>query len=249
MQTATATKRLAMWSGPRNISTAMMRSFGNRPDAVVCDEPLYAHYLRETGYAHPAADLIIEHHEADWQRVADWLTGPLPEGKTLFYQKHMTQHMLPHIGRDWLDQLDHAFLIRDPLRVILSYNEIIGDASLEAIGLPQQVEIFERVIEKTGAIPPVVDSQDIQAAPESVLRQLCEKIEIEFTDKMLNWPPGPRATDGVWGPHWYEKTYGSTWFRPVKPRPRPDHVPPPLAELAERAEPYYRKLWEHRITP
>ena len=133
-----APRHIAMWSGPRNISTAMLRSWGNRQDTFVCDEPLYAHYLEQTGLDHPGAREVIEHHETDWRKVVRWLTGPVPEGRRLFYQKHMAHHLLPDIGREWLTDLTHCFLIREPREMLTSLIRKTTQPTLEDTRLPQQ---------------------------------------------------------------------------------------------------------------
>jgi hypothetical protein len=179
-----------MWSGPRNISTAMLRSWGNRPDTFVCDEPLYAHYLLKTGVPHPGADEVIRCHEADWRKVVAWLTGPVPAGKTVFYQKHMAHHLLPEVNGDWLDRLTHAFLIREPRAVVTSFTKVVGTPRLEDTGFPQQVALFRRVRSRTGRVPPVVDARDVQTDPPRLLRLLCAALDVEYTDAMLSWPPG-----------------------------------------------------------
>jgi hypothetical protein len=235
-----------MWSGPRNISTAMMRSFGNRPDTFVCDEPLYAHYLVHTRLPHPGADEVIRHHESDWRRVVDWLTGPITEGKTVFYQKHMAHHLLPHIDREWLDALDHAFLIRDPARMLSSLVEFLPHPTLADTGLPQQVEIFERVERRTGRPAPVVDASDVVARPEATLRRLCAALDLEFTPAMLTWPAAPRAADGVWAKHWYSKVERSSGFAPQESTSRP--LDPAVRHVAAECARYYERLAAHRLT-
>lgn len=239
--------RIAMWSGPRNISTAMMRSWGNRADTSVCDEPLYAHYLRETGLDHPGADEVIEHHEDDWRAVVDWLLGPVPGGRAIFYQKHMAHHLLPTIDRGWLDRVTNVFLIREPREMLTSLARVLKDPRIEDTGLPQQAEIFERVRERTGTIPPVVDAKDVLDDPRGVLTKLCDVLGVAFDEKMLSWPPGPRETDGIWAKHWYDGVERSTGFQPY--RPKPDEVPPRLQGVLERGETFYRLLHEHRIRP
>jgi len=238
--------RIAMWSGPRNISTAMMRSWGNRPDTFVCDEPLYAHYLTRVDVDHPGRDEVIAHHESDWRRVADWLTGPLPEGRTVFYQKQMAHHLLPEIDRGWLRRLEHAFLIRDPREMLPSLAEHLPRPALADTGLPQQVEIFESVHESTGKVPPVADARDVLENPPEVLRALCDALGLDFQPAMLNWPAGRRPTDGIWAKHWYGAVETSTAFRPYRPKtaPLPDH----LRSLYEECLPYYDKLHAVRIT-
>jgi hypothetical protein len=238
-------RRIAMWSGPRNISTALLRSWGNRPDTFVCDEPLYAHYLLKTGLAHPGAEEVVRHHETDWRKVADWLTGPIPEGKAIFYQKHMTHHLLPEVGRDWLGRVSNAFLIREPREVIVSLAKIYPNPGLEDTGFPQQLEIFSWVRRQTGRVPPVVDARDVLQAPERTLRAFCAALDVEFLPAMLSWPPGPRATDGVWAKHWYDAVLPTTTFQPY--RPRTETVPTHLAGLLEEAEAIYRQLHEQRL--
>jgi hypothetical protein len=238
-------RRIAMWSGPRNISTALMRSWGNRSDTFVCDEPLYAHYLLKTGMPHPGAEEVIRHHENDWRKVVDWLTGPIPEGKAIFYQKHMTHHLLPEIDHAWFDRLSHAFLIREPREVVTSFVRIAGTPRLEDTGYPQQLDIFNTVRARTGRIPPVIDARDVLNQPERTLRLLCAALDVEFTDAMLTWPPGTRPTDGIWAKHWYDAVVKTTGFQLYRPKnePVPDHLQGLLAE----AEAIYDKLRIFRL--
>jgi hypothetical protein len=238
-------KRIAMWSGPRNISTAMMRSFGNRPDTFVCDEPLYAHYLVATGKDHPGRDEVIASQDADWRRVARWLTGDIPHGRSVWYQKHMAHHLLPQIERDWLDHLDHAFLIREPAAMLISLAKVLDDPQLEDTGLRQQVELFRATQRRTGATPPVIDARDVLARPRSMLEALCRALAIPFDPAMSSWPAGPRETDGVWAKHWYAAVLRSTCFE--APRERAEPLPESLAPLLERCLPLYAELHAARI--
>ena len=238
--------RIAMWSGPRNISTAMMRSWGNRPDTFACDEPFYAHYLQATGRAHPGAEEVIESGETDWRKIVARVTGDVPEGKCIFYQKQMTHHLLPGIDRDWLGAVTNCFLIRDPREVIVSYVKKNNDPALEDIGFVQQAEIFDWVRAHTGAIPPVIDARDVLENPERILRLLCEAIGVEFTDAMLSWPPGLRATDGIWAKHWYTEVAESTSFREPQHR-EPEPVPERLREVYERSRECYARLYQYRL--
>jgi hypothetical protein len=238
--------RIAMWSGPRNISTALLRSWGNRADTYVCDEPLYAHYLKVTGRRHPGTDEVIAAQENDWRKVVAWLTGPIPEGRSVFYQKHMAHHLLPEIDdRAWLDDLSSCFLIREPEEMLTSLMKILPDPRLPDTGLPQQIEIFERESERTGRTPPVVEARDVLDEPERILGALCERLGVEFDEAMLSWPPGARDTDGVWARHWYDQVVRTTSFRPYKPKnePVPDELRPLLAECLE----CYERLASHRI--
>ena len=174
----------------------------------------YAHYLDSTGLDHPGRDEVLAAHERDWRRVVTALLAPVPEGVAILYQKQMSHHLLPHMGREWLGSMTHAFLIRDPKPMLASLGEKLGDFDLLATGLPQQVEIFDHVVRSTGRMPPVVDAADLLAAPEPMLRALCAALDVEFSPRMLSWPPGPRATDGVWAKHWYERVERSTGFEP-----------------------------------
>lgn len=237
--------RLAMWSGPRNVSTALMRAWGNRTDTFVTDEPLYAHYLKVTKLPHPGASEVVRVHESDWGKVVEWLAGPVPEGKRVWYQKHMAHHLLPQVGTDWLDRVTHGFLLRDPGEMITSLMQFIPRPVITDTGLPQQVAIFERVRERMGKAPAVVDAKDLLMNPRGVLIKLCDAVGVEFQARMLKWPAGLRETDGVWAKHWYEKVAMTTEFAPYTAKGRP--VPAELAALVEECRPLYRKLHEHRI--
>jgi len=238
---------LAVWSGPRNISTAMMRAWENRGDCAVVDEPLYAHYLAYTGLDHPAREAIIASGETDWRKVAAWLTGPVPEGKAIWYQKHMTHHLLPHIGREWLAGLTHVFLIRDPREVLLSYVKSRPSVSVEDLGVKQQLDIFAYIEDACGVPPPVIDAGEFLKAPESHLRALCAELGVDFTPRMLRWPPGARASDGVWAPYWYESVLRSGGFERYRERDR--RVPPPYREIIEAVMPAFERLYGQRLQP
>jgi hypothetical protein len=233
------TIRIAMWSGPRNISTALMRSFGSRADTIVVDEPFYAHYLAVTGVDHPGRAAVLESQPTRWQEVAAALTGPLPPGVAVSYQKHMAHHLLPGMGRSWLRRLTHAYLIRDPAHVVASYARVRGEPTLADLGYPQQAEIFRAY----GG--PVVDAADVLRDPATVLHRLCAALGLEFDPAMLHWPPGPRDTDGVWAPFWYAAVRASTGFAPYDPAPA--ELPGRLRPLVESALPYYQELAAHRL--
>ncbi len=234
-----------MWSGPRNISTAMMRSWEARGDCAVVDEPLYAHYLKQTGAPHPGAAEVIAHHETDWRKAVGALLGPAPGGKPIYYQKHMTHHITPGMGLEWVDSLTNCFLIREPRAMIVSLDKVTPNPALEATGLPAQVALFEREAQRLGRTPPVVDAFDVLTNPARALRLLCEALGVAYTDRMLSWPPGPRASDGVWAKHWYTAVEKSTGFAP--PERRDDPCPPHLEGLLARCEPLYARLADHRL--
>jgi hypothetical protein len=237
--------RIAMWSGPRNVSTALMRAWENRADTAVSDEPLYAHYLLATGIDHPGRDEVIASQENDWRRVVDALLGPAPEARPVWYQKHMSHHLLAGIGRDWLDRVENCFLIRDPREVVASYVRKRAEVSLADIGLAQQVEIFRRVVERAGRVPPVIDAADLLRDPARILAALCGRLGIAFSERMLSWPAGPRRSDGVWAKHWYGAVERSTGFAPY--RAEPVELEPAQEGVARAAEPFYRELWQQRI--
>jgi hypothetical protein len=226
-----------MWSGPRTVSTALMRAWENRPDTVVTDEPLYAFYLTATGLDHPGRDEVIASQPQDWRVVLRELTaGPLPPGVTIYYQKHMTHHLLPSVDRSALAGLRHAFLIRDPRSLLASYARVRSTPTLADLGLRQQAEIFEEF----GG--PVLDSADLLAAPEPALRALCTALGVPFSAAMLSWPPGPRASDGVWAPYWYDNVRRSTGFVPATGLVPPPGLDPALEPLLDECMPYYEKL-------
>ena len=237
--------RLAMWSGPRNISTTMMRAWENREDTVVVDEPLYAHYLVATGVDHPGREEVIASQSDDWHTVTSQLTGPVPQGKAIWYQKHMTQHVLADMGLDWLDGLTNCFLVRRPELVVASFTKVRPDAALWELGFEQQTRIFEHVAQKLGAAPPVLDAEDVLRDPRAMLGTLCKRLGILFSERMLSWPAGSRTSDGVWAPHWYAAVERSTRFEPYSPR-QPE-LSPFQAELAARCRPHYERLARHRL--
>jgi hypothetical protein len=236
---------VAMWSGPRNISTAMMRAFENRGDCEVVDEPLYAHYLAHTGLDHPGREQVIAAGDTDWRRVATRLTTPPAAGAALMYQKHMTHHLLPHIGRNWLAQLTHVFLIRDPRRVLASYIKSRPNAVAADIGVLQQREIFEYVSRSSGSAPAVIDAGEFLRAPEAQLRALCGLLGMEFTPRMLRWPAGPRPSDGVWAPYWYQQVYRSTGFE--SPAEAHIQVPEQFRSLIAEVMPSFEELFARRL--
>jgi hypothetical protein len=236
-----------MWSGPRNLSTAMMRSFGNRADTHVSDEPYYGAFLTESGAPPPMAAEVISGMDCDWASVARALAGPVPGGRPIWYQKHMWHHMTGPIGHAEFGAADftHAFLIRDPARMIASYLRKREAAAFEDFGLERQADFFAREADRLGEAPPVVDASDVLADPRATLGALCARLGIAWDEAMLRWPPGRRATDGPWAPHWYQAVEASTGFGP--PDPPPASLPDDARRLAERCRPYYDRLAAHRL--
>jgi hypothetical protein len=239
--------RIAMWSGPRNISTALMRSWGNRRDTHVCDEPLYAAYLAATGLPHPGRDEILAVHETDWQRAVEPLIGPLPEQKRIFYQKHMAHHLLPQADRRWLASVSSCFLIREPTEMLASLLAVWPTANMEDTGLRQQLQLFDSTVETSGTVPPVIDARDVLEHPTAMLTALCATLGVPFDPAMLQWPPGPRKTDGVWGKHWYDRVNQSTGFAPHIPKART--VPRSHQQILAECYDIYHQLYEHRLQP
>jgi hypothetical protein len=243
------TIRIAMWSGPRNISTAMMRSFENRDDTAVVDEPFYAASLAATGADHPMRAEVLASQPQDPHSVVASLLGPVPGGRSVFYQKHMTHHMQPGFPVDWTADVVNAFLIRDPVAVLASYTQKWDEVSLEAIGLPRQVELFEREAERLGHAPPVIAAADVLKDPRATLSALCAACGIPFKEAMLAWPAGKRDSDGVWAPAWYDAVERSTGFGPPKPEPSLDGLRDDLRPIAEIAQPLYDRLAKHALKP
>ncbi|GIE97353.1 branched chain amino acid aminotransferase [Paractinoplanes rishiriensis] len=216
-----------------------MRSFGARDDTVVVDEPLYAHYLDVTGIDHPGREEILASQPRRWEDAVAGLVGELPAAVGVHYQKHMTHHLLPDIGRGWLGQVSNAYLIRDPAAVVASYAKVRGEPTLDDLGYAQQVEIFRA----HGG--PVVDAADLLRDPGAVLAGLCAALGIPYRKSMLAWPAGRRETDGVWAPHWYaavEKSTGFAHYNPAVPE-----VPERLRHLVAAARPHYDELAACRI--
>ena len=239
------TLRIAMWSGPRNLSTALMRSFGSRSDTVVSDEPFYGCFLKDAGAGHPMRDEVIAAMDCDWRSVMATLRSPPPEPSPVWYQKHMWHHMAGPIGYDDFAGFTHAFLIREPERMIASYLRQREVAAFEHFGMDRQAEFFEREADRLGAAPPVIDAHDVLVNPHAILASLCEALGIPWDMAMLNWPPGRRATDGPWAPHWYGAVEASTGFGP--PETAPEALPEDAQRVADRCRPYYERLAAHRL--
>ena len=240
------TIRIAMWSGPRNLSTAMMRSFGSRSDTFVSDEPFYGCFLKASGAEHPMREEVIAAMDCDWRSVLSDLSGDAPDGSPVWYQKHMWHHMVGPIGYSDFAGFTHAFLIREPERMIASYLRQREAAAFDDFGLERQAEFFEREADRLGHAPPVIDAGDVLANPASVLSNLCRAVGIAWDRRMLAWEPGPRSTDGPWAPHWYAAVEASTGFGP--PENGPVQLPPEAQSLADRCRPYYDRLAAHRLT-
>lgn len=246
---AAAVTRIAMWSGPRNLSTAMMRSWENRPDTEVIDEPLYAAYLCETGLDHPLRDEIVAAGPVDIdEAISACLAAPSPSPSSstvISYQKHMAHHLLESMDRSWLGELRNVLLLRDPRRVLASYTKVRAEVTLADIGVPQQVELAEHC-------EFVIDSDDFLTDPAVYQREICRRLDVACDDalltSMLDWPAGRRRSDGVWAPAWYSAVEASSGFGPAPDAP-PPQLPANLAEVGEEAMAIYDRLCVDRLRP
>jgi hypothetical protein len=238
------TTRIAMWSGPRNISTAMMRAWENRPDTSVVDEPFYACYLNSTGANHPMSSAVIKSQSSDWHEVAKNLSSDHCESE-VFYQKHMTHHMLPDVDLSWVKTLKHCFLIRDPAHVVNSYVQKRDTVSAEDIGIIRQLALYEEIGAITGQSIPVIDARKTLEQPKITLQKLCEIFSVSFTEKMLQWPPGRRDSDGIWASHWYGAVEKSTGFSHYR---EPDLVlSVDQLKVAEESRDAYEQLFSRSL--
>lgn len=240
-----ATVRIAMWSGPRNISTAMMRSFENRVDCTVSDEPFYGAYLQRTGLDHPLADAVIADMECDYATVAKQLLANPPGAATIWYQKHMSHHMLPQDDLSWTRGVVNCFLIRRPEEMIASYAQKRSNPTREDFGVDRQAELFDLIRDETGKTPPVLDTADILRDPKAALTALCTAIGIGFDPGMLSWPLGKRDSDGVWADVWYGNVMASTGFKPYSEGQTA--LSEDLKALAEACRPAYEHMASHRL--
>jgi hypothetical protein len=236
-----------MWSGPRNISTAMMRAWENRDDCVVWDEPLYGYYLDASGIQHPGAAEVIADQGTDPSAIIARCIGDVPGGKNIFYQKHMTLHLLPELDRAWLASLVNCFLIREPEAVIASYATVRSDATLEDIGFIQQAELFDHVRRLSGETPLVIDSREFLLDPRAMLETICSRLGIEFVPAMLNWRKGARDSDGVWAKHWYDSVWSSSGFAVY--REKDYQLSAKDQKISLLARPYYEELYQYRLKP
>lgn len=235
------TTRIAMWSTPRSLSTALMRSWESRSDTIVVDEPLHGVFIKLGNWQYEGREEVIEKCETDWKKVIKSLLAPLPEGKKVYYQKHLVHHTdFDEIALDWIYNLDNCFLVRNPREIISSYlkkwPDITGD-----LGFAQMLKIFRLVKENKGKIPPVIDAQDLQTKPKETLTKLCEYLGIAFSESMLSWKKGKREKDGPWTKRgWYDNVSKSSSFKPYKKRDI--SIPAEYEKLCKEAEEVYNEL-------
>ena len=236
--------RIAMWSGPRNISTAMMRSFENREDTFVIDEPFYAFYLSHSGFNHPGKEEVLKSQSTNWDEVVKLITGDIPDKKFIWYQKHMVHHIANEKDIDWLKNFHNCFLIRNPKEVIISYAKQTPINEITDLGFVQQVSLFKKIKTFTGKTPFVFDAKDILINPEKYLKKMCEYFNINFSSKMIKWPKGERNTDGVWSPYWYKNVINSDSFFPYKDSK--EEVPSKYKNLLNECLSYYDYLRSYK---
>lgn len=234
--------KLSMWSGPRNVSTALMYAFRQRSDTLVVDEPLYGHYLASVGPGHPGEREVLDDMDRDGERVVrEVLLGPC--GKPVHFFKNMAHHLVG-LDREFLSALTNVFLIRNPKEMLPSLNKQLPNPTIRDTGLAQQIEILDGMVARHER-PVVLDAKDLLLDPPGVLRQTCERLQIPFEDAMLHWPAGPKPEDGVWAEHWYENVHASTGFGEYRPKTEP--FPKELTPLLEECQPFYERLREHAI--
>ncbi|MDG1712432.1 MAG: hypothetical protein P8H21_01065 [Woeseiaceae bacterium] len=203
---------LAMWSGPRNLSTALMRSFGNREDVIeVIDEPFYASYLKESNKKHPMYKEVLDSQESNWKMVVKNCLRE--DGMGICYQKHMVQHILPNFEKKWILKCLNCFLIREPKEVISSFLKKWPDADFEDFGFLDQINLFHYIKNESGMPPVVIDAANLRDSPETYLPRLCSKLNISWDPKMLQWDAGLKPYDGIWASHWYPSVNSSTGFK------------------------------------
>lgn len=234
--------RISLWSGPRNVSTALMYSFRQRIDTTVVDEPLYAHYLARSGVEHPGRDDVLAAQDNDGERVVrDLILGPART--PVLFLKNMAHHLG---GLDWafLAELHNVILTRDPAEMLPSLIKQVSEPDLEGTGLPMQVALLDAILDE-GDDPIVLDSRLLLIDPEGVLTRLCQRVGLEFDSAMLSWPAGPVPEDGVWAEHWYHSVHRSTGFGPY--RPKNEEVPERLRPLLAQATPLYERLFAYAL--
>ena len=234
-----------MWSGPRNISTAMMRSWENRSDTEVVDEPFYAFYLNKTRSPHPCFEDVLQSQSCDYEQVATQLCDGVCNSKVQ-YQKHMTQHMLTGIDLNWVKGLKHCFLIRSPAQVVNSYTNSRGVCSAEDIGIERQFELYQDITQITGQDIPIIDSNDVLRDPHRILSLVCEKLGVSFMPSMLEWPTGSRTSDGVWAKHWYKSVDDSSGFAAYSAKNL--QLNDAQQSVVDQVQPFYEQLYKKRIS-
>jgi len=237
------TTAICLWSGPRNVSTALMYSFAQRDDIRVVDEPLYGHYLRVSGAPHPGHDEVMAAMDCDGDAVMRALlrTQARDPGRRLF-AKHMAHHLI-ELDLGFLAKTSNVLLIRDPRDMLPSLTIQVPDADLDDTGIRRQWELV-RDLEEQGQRPAILDSRELLLDPRGVLGALCDHLDLPFDERMLTWEPGPRKEDGIWAPYWYHAVHRSTGFEPYRPK---TDFPTRLEPLLAECKPWYDRLFRRAI--
>ena len=235
-----------MWSGPRNLSTALMRSFENRTDTAVIDEPFYAYFLKQTNLNHPGKNEIISTLDSNWDNIVLKITGQIPQNKSIWYQKHMAQHNLEGCDLNWIKSFHNCILIRDPKYVIPSYNKEYPLSDEKLLGYCQQLNLIRILEDEESITPPIFDATDILEKPEQALKKICISVGIRFSQKMLKWPKGKRKSDGIWAKYWYRNVENSSGFQPFQKKNI--IIDKRLTPLYDKCLVSYNSMYEKRIT-
>ena len=233
---------LSLWSGPRNVSTALMYSFLQHPAIHVIDEPLYAHYLSKTSVSHPGDKEVLLTMEHDGEKVLKKIVSETKKFQIVFL-KNMAHHWIG-LDSSWLDKYDNIFLIRDPKQMLPSLVNQLPKPILRDTGLKTQVEIYDR-LQKQGKQPIIIDAKYLLKNPKKILRIVFKHLGLPFSTRMLKWPKGPKREDGIWAKYWYHNVHQSEEFTPyyAKKEPFPEH----LNELLDECTPYYQYLTKRSI--
>ncbi len=237
-------RTICLWSGPRNVSTALMYSFRQRSDTRVVDEPLYGHFLRVSGADHPAALDVMNHMDCDGDRVMRRLLISEDDERPVQFLKQMAHHLVA-IDEQFLAATTNVLLIRDPAEMLPSLINQIPEPTIRDTGLKRQWQLYEALLLRGEHHPPVLDARELLLDPRGVLRKLCAILDLTFEPAMLAWPPGPKPEDGVWAPHWYHNVHISSGFSEYRSKNQP--LPSRLAALREECDHYYQRLYAHSL--
>lgn len=235
--------RIAVWSCPRTVSTALLRSFAQRPDTTGVDEPLYAFYLKQTGRIHPMREEVLRAQAQDWRTVVkDVLLGPCPT--PVQFVKHMAHHLVGDADPSFAAGMRNVFLIRSPRQMLPSFHKDLGDLHRRDIGYEWQRDLYHN-LRRRGHDPLVLDSSDLLANPAGMLSLLCSRLGLAFDRRMLSWPLGRHACYGIWAPAWYKNVEASTEFLPLQEKTAP--FPPDLEPMLAIAQECYLDLHARRL--
>ncbi|HIA07357.1 MAG TPA: sulfotransferase family protein [Flavobacteriales bacterium] len=236
-------KKIALWSGPRNISTALMYSFANRSDTAVVDEPLFGYFLKHTGVWRPSRKEVLATMETNAINIMDTLLNP-PTDMPVYFMKHMANHLID-LNLDFLANFENVLLIRDPKDMLLSYSKNVKEPTLLDTAYKMQVDLLDFFTER-GMPYVILNAKNVLLNPERQLKILCEKLNISFQDSMLEWEAGSRQEDGIWAKYWYDSVHKSTGFGAY--REKDQELPLNLISLYDECMYYYAKLEQLALT-